>query len=185
MTSLKKETQKIEKETHKIERKYLPEFVYGGMDGAITTFAVVSGVIGASLSSIVIIVLGFTNIFADGFSTAIAHYFSIKSKNELMKQQEKHPAKGAVAKFFSFFIIGLIPLLSFVLAFLTNNSSLIENQFLYSIILTGIALMIVGWFRGEVTGKHKIKTLIQTLAIGGVAALLAFVVGRLISTLVT
>ena len=184
MASLKKETQQIEKETKKLERKYLPEFVEGGMDGAITTFAVVSAVIGASLNSIVILILGFANIFADGFSFAISHYFSIKSKNELVKNPEKHPVKGAAVVFFSFLLIGLIPLLSFVLAFSTNSRGIIENQFLYSAVLTGLALMIVGWFRGEVTGKHKIKTLLQTLVIGGVAALLAFIVGRFISLLI-
>ena len=102
--------------TKRLERKYLPEFVYGGMDGSITTFAVVSGVIGASLSSVVVLALGFANLFADGFSMAVSHYFAIKSRNELIKKQEKHPMKGAAATFFSFLFIGLIPLLSFVIA---------------------------------------------------------------------
>lgn len=48
--------------------KYLPEFVYGGIDGSVTTFAVVAGAIGASLSNSVILILGFANLFADGVS---------------------------------------------------------------------------------------------------------------------
>jgi len=184
MPSLKRETQKIEKETKKIERKYLPEFVEGGMDGTITTFAVVSGVVGAALNPVVILVLGFANIFADGFSFAISHYFSIKSKNELVKNPEKHPIKGAAVVFFSFFVMGLVPLLSFIIAYLTGNPPQIEKQFGYSIILTGIALITIGWFEGEVTGKHKVKSMVQTLVIGGIAAVLAFVVGRFISSLI-
>ncbi len=184
MASLKKETQKIEKETKKIERKYLPEFVYGGMEGAITTFSIVSGVVGASLPPVTILALGFANTFADGFTTSIAHYFSIKSKNELVKNPEKHPAKGATAKFFSFLIIGFIPLISFIVASVTKNPGILANQFLYSAILTGLALLIIGWFRGEVTGKHKVKSCVQTLLIGGVAAFLAFFVGRIISAIV-
>ena len=37
---------------------YLPDLVYGANDGIITTFAVVSGVVGASLSERVIVILG-------------------------------------------------------------------------------------------------------------------------------
>ena len=58
-------------QTHKFERKYLSEFVYGGIDGIVTTFAVVAGAVGASLSSGIILILGFANLFADGFSMEI------------------------------------------------------------------------------------------------------------------
>jgi len=178
------ESEKLEKQTRRFERKYLPEFVYGGMDGSVTTFAVVSGVIGASLSSAIILILGFANLFADGFSMSIANYMSIKSKNELIKNPDKHPAKSALATFFSFFFVGFIPLLSFVVAALTKNPIISENQFAYSIVLTGLALIIIGWFRGEVTQKHKVKSIIETLVIGGIAAGLAFAVGKLMSFLI-
>ncbi len=48
-----------------VERKYLFEFVYGSIDGTITTFAVVAGAVGASLNSAIILILGFANLFAD------------------------------------------------------------------------------------------------------------------------
>ena len=63
-----------------VERKYLPEFVYGGIDGSVTTFAIVSGVIGATLNSSVVLILGFANLFADGFSMAISNYLSTQSR---------------------------------------------------------------------------------------------------------
>jgi VIT1/CCC1 family predicted Fe2+/Mn2+ transporter len=173
----------FERETRRFERKYLPEFVDGAMDGTITTFAVVSGVMGASLSSIVIFVLGFANLFADGFSFAASNYFSIKTKNELVKKQDKHPVKGAAILFLSFLLIGIIPLLSFILASITGNPTIMKNQFGYSVLLTGLALIIIGWFRGEVTGKHKVKSIMQTIVIGGIAALLAFMVGKIISVI--
>src|SRR5690606_18092304 len=47
---------------------YLRDFIYGAIDGAITTFAIVSGVAGAGLSSGVVIVMGLANLLADGFS---------------------------------------------------------------------------------------------------------------------
>ena len=48
-------------------QNYLREFVYGGIDGAVTTFAVVAGAVGANLDPAIIIILGFANLLADGF----------------------------------------------------------------------------------------------------------------------
>ena len=64
-------------------KKYLPEIVYGGIDGTVTTFAVVSGALGASLNSAVILILGFANLFADGFSMAVSNYLSSKSERDM------------------------------------------------------------------------------------------------------
>src|SRR3989304_2687776 len=47
---------------------YLGDLVYGGLDGVVTTFAIVSGVAGASLGSEVILILGLANPLADGSS---------------------------------------------------------------------------------------------------------------------
>jgi VIT1/CCC1 family predicted Fe2+/Mn2+ transporter len=167
----------------RFERKYLPEFVFGGMDGSITTFAVVAGSIGASLSSLVVLALGFANLFADGFSMSVASYSSAKSRNEMLKNPEKNELKTGIATFLSFFAMGFIPLISFVLAALIKNSYLVSNQFTFSFVLTGLAFLIIGWYRGEVTGKHKLRTSIETFAIGEVAALLAFGVGYVVSIL--
>jgi VIT1/CCC1 family predicted Fe2+/Mn2+ transporter len=49
---------------------YLPDAVYGAINGTVTTFAVVSGAIGADLSSRVVLILGAANLLADGFSMA-------------------------------------------------------------------------------------------------------------------
>ena len=58
---------------------YLPDLVYGANDGIITTFAVVSGVVGASLSEEVILILGFANLLADGFSMGASNYLARRS----------------------------------------------------------------------------------------------------------
>lgn len=63
----------------KRRESYLADFVYGGIDGAITTFAIVAGVIGASLSSNVILILGLANLLADGFSMAASNYSGTKT----------------------------------------------------------------------------------------------------------
>ena len=59
---------------------YLRDWIYGGIDGAVTTLAVVTGVAGAQLSSWVILALGFANLFADGFSMEASNYLGTKSE---------------------------------------------------------------------------------------------------------
>lgn len=61
---------------------WLPDFVYGGIDGAVTTFAVVAGVAGAQLSTGIILILGFANLFADGFSMAVSKYSSDRAEQQ-------------------------------------------------------------------------------------------------------
>lgn len=64
-------------------------FVYGAIDGAVTTFAIVTGVVGASLSPSIIIILGFANLLADGFSMAIGNYLAVKTQNEFIQRERK------------------------------------------------------------------------------------------------
>ncbi len=66
---------------------YLGEFVYGGIDGCVTTFAVVAGAVGAGLDSAIIIILGFANLLADGFAMSVGAYLSSKSEQD---NYEKH-----------------------------------------------------------------------------------------------
>jgi vacuolar iron transporter family protein len=170
------------------QRKYLPEFIYGAIDGTITTFAIVAGAMGASLSASIILILGFANLFADGFSMAISNYLSTKSEKDLYKKHNhihhfKDPKKTALATFSAFVIVGFIPLLSFVLAifFPTINA----NKFTYSIILTALAFIIIGYYKGNITKKSKTKSSLETLIIGSVAALIAFVIGHFLRGLVS
>ena len=59
---------------------YLRDWIYGGIDGSVTTFAVVSGVAGAELSPWIILILGFANLFADGFSMAASNFLGTKAE---------------------------------------------------------------------------------------------------------
>lgn len=62
--------------------KYLPEVVYGSMDGIVTTFAVIAGSAGADLSINIILILGVSNLLADGLSMSIGSYLSKKSEQD-------------------------------------------------------------------------------------------------------
>ena len=69
--------------------KYLSEFVYGGIDGCVTTFAVVAGAEGAGLSNTIVIIMGFANLIADGFAMSIGSYLSAKSEREIYDKHRK------------------------------------------------------------------------------------------------
>jgi VIT1/CCC1 family predicted Fe2+/Mn2+ transporter len=68
---------------------YLRDWIYGGIDGAVTTFAVVSGVAGAQLSPWIILALGFANLFADGFSMAASNFLGTKAEQDDWRRLEE------------------------------------------------------------------------------------------------
>jgi len=67
---------------------YLRDWIYGGIDGSVTTFAVVSGVVGAQLSPWIILILGFANLFADGFSMAASNFLGTKAEHDDCRRLE-------------------------------------------------------------------------------------------------
>jgi VIT1/CCC1 family predicted Fe2+/Mn2+ transporter len=67
----------------------LEDFVYGATDGSVTTFAIVAGVVGASLSPAVVLILGFANLLADGFSMAVGNYLATKARQEYIEKKRK------------------------------------------------------------------------------------------------
>jgi len=68
---------------------HFDDFIYGSIDGAVTTFAIIAGVVGASLSPGIILILGFANLFADGFSMAAANYQASKARNQFIEMRRK------------------------------------------------------------------------------------------------
>ena len=76
------------------EQSYLGDVILGAVDGGVTTFAVVAGVAGASLSAGIAIILGLANLIADGFSMAVGNYLRAKSEHEVLerarKMEERH-----------------------------------------------------------------------------------------------
>lgn len=73
---------------------YLGDAVLGGIDGCVTTFAVVAGVAGGGLPAAVALILGFANLLADGFSMAVGNYQGTKAQREYVdkvrRMEEQH-----------------------------------------------------------------------------------------------
>lgn len=69
--------------------QYIKSAVFGGLDGIVTTFAVVAGVAGAQLTAGIVLIMGFANLVADGLSMAIGDYLSSKSEQEYERAERR------------------------------------------------------------------------------------------------
>lgn len=215
---------------------YLGDAVLGGIDGSVTTFAVVAGATGGNFDRIVIIVLGFANLIADGFSMAVSNYLRSKSEREKIDktwQKEEQqireipggerqeirqifsnkgfkgeilekivekitnnkqlwletmvteeyglPLKGAspiragMVTFWAFLIIGILPLIPFLI-----GSFNYITRFIMSSVITALAFLLIGLVKGIILKTSVIKSSVQTLMTGGIAAFLAYLAGAVL-----
>jgi vacuolar iron transporter family protein len=215
---------------------YLGDAVLGGIDGCVTTFAVVAGAVGAGFSGLVIVVLGFANLLADGFSMAVSNYQGTKSQLERVEEarlseerqieeipsgereevrqifaakgfsgetlerivevitndrrlwvdtmlaeelglevEGPNPYRAALATFVAFLVVGIIPLVPFLLPDLLTSI-----RFLASAVATALAFFGVGAAKGLILSRSALRSGLGTLLTGGTAAAIAFVVGALL-----
>lgn len=166
----------------------LREFVYGGIDGAVTTFAVVMGAAGGGLSNKVILILGFANVFADGFSMAVGAYLSEKSEQELAigkggVRKKSNPLQAALATFTAFILIGFIPLAVYTIDYALGLNY--EYTLQLSVVLTLLTFAGIGYLRGQVTQVKRKRAIIETLGLGAVAAIISYCVGDLLEKIIT
>jgi vacuolar iron transporter family protein len=165
-----------------IIKKYLPECVYGSIDGTVTTFAIIAGTVGAGLGSGVILILGISNVLADGFSMASSSFLAERSRSQKEKTVHLAPFKSALATFVSFVVVGSVPLLVYVCELVANTHY--TYSFVYSALMTSVAFIGVGYVRGLLVGESRLRAALETLAIGGIAATVAYMVGFLLKTFV-
>ena len=217
---------------------YLRDFIYGAIDGAVTTFAVVSGVAGAQLSSRIVIILGLANLIGDGFSMAAGNYLGVRAdsqqRDRLREEEELHieewPAgereeirqifarkgfgeedldrvvevitsdrkrwvdtmlaeehgmslrgpvawRAALTTFVAFLAVGAIPLAPFLAEF---AGVVLESPYRASVLLTGIAFFLVGAAKSRFVTQAWWASGLETLGLGGGAALIAYGIGVLL-----
>jgi VIT1/CCC1 family predicted Fe2+/Mn2+ transporter len=77
---------------------YLRDFVYGAVDGSVTTFAVVSGVAGAELTPGIIIILGAANLVGDGFSMAAGNFLATRAE-QAQRRRARRTEEAHIAEF--------------------------------------------------------------------------------------
>ena len=216
--------------------EYLRDLIYGAIDGTVTTFAVVAGVAGAALSPAIVLILGFANLFADGFSMAISNFLSTRAEKEYIERERARenwevdnmpdaerkevrdileqkgfapdkldaavavitsnkthwvdmmmsdelglgsiktdPKKHAFATFVAFVSVGVVPLLAYILSYFFTYFN--QHAFVISIGLTSVTFFAVGAAKTHITKKSAIVGGLETLFVGGAAALVAYYVG--------
>lgn len=67
---------------------FLRDWIFGGIDGAVTTFAVVSGAAGAALQPGVVLILGIANLLADGLSMGASNYLGTSAERDEIARAE-------------------------------------------------------------------------------------------------
>jgi vacuolar iron transporter family protein len=159
-------------------RHYLPDLVYGANDGIITTFAVVSGVAGASLAPSVALILGLANLFADGLSMGASNFLSIRTEQAVRAARaqtvdEPFPARHGIATFGAFIVAGSVPLIAYAL-------SAADARFGVAVIITLATLFVVGALRGLVTVLKWWRAGLEMLSVGAAAAAVSYGLGALL-----
>ncbi|MBI2845894.1 MAG: VIT1/CCC1 transporter family protein [Chloroflexi bacterium] len=224
--------------------QYVGDMVYGGLDGIITTFAVVSGVAGAQLGTPVILILGLANLLADGFAMATGSFLSSRSEREYYDREwkretwevekfpegekaelleayrhqgyseedarhlveiksrdkdlwvrammveelgllpdERKPLLRGLATFSSFVLAGSLPLLIYFAGLFTTVAPSIA--FPTSVALSGLALFILGAAKVLVTKLNPLRSGVEMLLVGGLAAGVAYTIGALLKGIAT
>jgi VIT1/CCC1 family predicted Fe2+/Mn2+ transporter len=162
---------------------YVAEVVYGANDGIVTTFAVVAGVAGAALEPRIVLILGTANLFADGFSMGMSNFLSRRSEldyraatgDEDGVTDGRTPARTAFVTFLAFVVAGWTPLLPYILGLVPD--------FGWSVLFTAVAFFAVGASRTLVTERSTLRSGAEMLAVGMLAAGVAFAVGTLLQGL--
>ena len=137
--------------------KYLPDFVLGANDGVITTLAVVSGVVGASLSDNVVIIMGFANLVADGISMAASNILGRRSEAQSARPSLKSVGPHGLATFIGFVAAGIVPLLAYLLPWFQ------DTRFSAATILALVTLFAVGAGRTFFTGRSWLASGMEML----------------------
>lgn len=158
--------------------------VYGANDGIITTFAVVAGVAGAGLSTKIVLIMGVSNLIADGIAMGLGDYLGEKSEQDMEKGALGKRARGGVwhtglVTFIAFGVAGLAPLLPYVFATSFGVSLSLFNA---SLLCTAGALFVVGSLRSVFTYRAWWKSGLEMLAVGALAATAAYVLGSVIES---
>jgi vacuolar iron transporter family protein len=222
---------------------YLRDFIYGAIDGAVTTFAVVAGVEGAALSANVVLILGGANLIADGFSMAVSNFLGLRAERQQLErarfEEERHvrllpdgereevrqifaakgfegaelervvevittdrdlwvstmlseelglggtapnPLRAGATTLLAFVAVGSFPLVVFAIDAIASGG--IAHAFAWSAAMTGVAFFAVGSLKARFVEQAWWRAGLETLAIGGAAAALAYGAGAFLASVV-
>ena len=168
----------------------LGSLVYGGIDGIITIFNLISGIEGAKMKSKVIFILGLGTLIADATSMGFGNYLSIQAESKY-KNDSNNPKDGnnlnktekplinGFITFISFIIFGMIPLASYVLF----NKISKKGSYLKTYISTIASLFILGAVQSKFTQVPWYESGTYTTLYGMLASIISYYVAFLMSSI--
>tara|TARA_Y100000287_G_C14153689_1_gene321027 strand:+ start:127 stop:612 length:486 start_codon:yes stop_codon:yes gene_type:complete len=157
--------------------QYLSEFVYGGIDGIITTFSIIAGSTGGHLLKNVIVILGISNVLSDGYSMGISRYISSKTEIKQGLLRNKNAFISSLVTFFSFIIVGILP----VVPFFMYDGNFAKQ---ISLLIASIVFFTIGALKGKILKESLLYSGLEVLGIGLTAAFISYFVGEYVSNLV-
>ena len=173
----------------------LRDWMYGATNGAITTFVIVAGVVGADLPTMVASVLGLANLFANGFATAARRYTNTKlardnynrlhakavwaedvnAKDYDFSRCMRSPAQAALTTLAAFVLCGLVPLIAYLLA---------PTRFSVCVVATACTFFAIGVVKGRYSLTTWWRSGLDTVFLGMCAAALAYAAGHTLRLLI-
>tara|TARA_B100001121_G_C18374983_1_gene473470 strand:- start:40 stop:582 length:543 start_codon:yes stop_codon:yes gene_type:complete len=174
--------------------KLLRTLMFGGIDGIITIFNIMSGIEGSRLNYKYIFIIGAAALFSDAISMGTGEYLSVKAENELKNKEkqananaeaeaqaeaEPSPEKKGIVMFISFVLFGMIPLVLYFLMLKIN----FKNRYINAYVSVITALFILGVYKSKFTKEKWYKSGFNIAAYGAIAGFLAFNISRGISNL--
>lgn len=128
---------------------YVRDFVYGALDGGITTLAIVAGASGADLGARVAIILGIANLAGDGISMAAGNYLGMHSEIQQAGKDSRveKPWRHGLATLVAFVAVGALPLLAFLVP--------VGDPLWWATAATLVALFVIGALRARFVPGRK------------------------------
>lgn len=145
---------------------FLRPAILGGVDGVITSFAIVAGVHAGELGVRAVVLMGTSSVAADGLSMGVSEYLSTVSTDG-----RRRAGIQGVLCFASFVLNGAIPIFFY---------AVVSSRLLAVAMFSLVQLMLLGCVRSRLAGENILVGLSQTSILGAAAGAVAFGVGNAI-----
>jgi len=167
-------------------QRHMRGIVFGGMDGILTTFALLAAVAGSGgTSPALTLVIGISTVLADGLSMGAGEYLSAKAEAEVAggtNDEETTPLEKGAAMFVAFTVFGAMPLFGYLLTELLARGA--TYHFQLSVFITAFTLFALGTIKSTFGAGEWFRSGSEVTLIGGVAACVAFYTAKLVDFLV-
>lgn len=169
--------------------QFIRDIVFGTNDALLTNIGIITGFTASLADTRLIIMAVVVDIFTSAFAMSFGTYLSRTSEDDYLKISMTKESKKSVDEVFAnpyvasavmwviYVISGFIPLIPFFFGLESTEAARA------SVILGSVTFLIIGIFKGKVTGTSLKKSALQFFIIGTTAALIGYGIGKFASTI--